>query len=577
MILVTLGTQDKEFPRLLQAIEKQIEKGNIKEDVIVQAGCTKFTSKYMKIEKTISVMKSWSVVLLLFCSANLSACSGGNNNGDEGNGSGELPAGNVTVKITPDKKTVLRNPLNGWVIYMGRGWDENFWTTEGYDNVSVPELAEPVKVSDYASTCYIRTSWSSLEPEEGKYIWKDPTARLTRLLKSVLDRGMRLSFRIVVDGRDQGLNTPQYVFDAGAHWYKDPGPTNEATALARKSPFPDDKIFQEKYTKFIEALAQEFNDPDKVDFIDAYGLGKWGEAHTMIYEDHSKKKQVFEWITDLYSRCFTKVPLVINYHRLIGAENTSGWGALDPETEGLLESAINKGYSLRHDAFGMNGYYQDWEKQFAARWNYKRPIIMEGGWIVSQHRYWLDPMGYREGHPEDVRQGEFDASAEARVNMMDFRAGSETMSWFKCFGLVQRFVTEGGYRLYPDMVSLPKDVKSGEKITIVHRWNNMGWGYCPTNIPQWNQRYKVAFALLDDKNEVKKVFVDTQTDLSTWLKNKPTTYNFDLTLKGVSVGAYKWAVGLVDTTKDNTIGLRMAVKNNLLDSGWVKLMDITVK
>lgn len=37
-------------------------------------------------------MKSWSVVLLLFCSANLSACSGGNNNGDEGNGSGELPA-----------------------------------------------------------------------------------------------------------------------------------------------------------------------------------------------------------------------------------------------------------------------------------------------------------------------------------------------------------------------------------------------------------------------------------------------------------------------------------------------------
>lgn len=206
----------------------------------------------------------------------------------------------------------------------------------------------------------------------------------------------------------------------------------------------------------------------------------------------------------MYSRCFTKVPLVINYHRLIGAENTSGWGALDPETEGLLESAINKGYSLRHDAFGMNGYYQDWEKQFAARWNYKRPIIMEGGWIVSQHRYWLDPMGYREGHPEDVRQGEFDASAEARVNMMDFRAGSETMSWFKCFGLVQRFVTEGGYRLYPDMVSLPKDVKSGEKITIVHRWNNMGWGYCPTNIPQWNQRYKVAFALLDDKNEVKR-------------------------------------------------------------------------
>ena len=55
----------------------------------------------------------------------------------------------------------------------------------------------------------------------------------------------------------------------------------------------------------------------------------------------------------------------------------------------------------------------------------------------------------------------------------------------------------------------------------------MGWGYCPTNIPQWNQKYKVAFALLDNNDKAVKVFVDEQTDLSTWLKGKPTTYNFD--------------------------------------------------
>lgn len=49
MILVTLGTQDKEFPRLIQAVEKQIELGNIKEEVIVQAGSTKYESDKMKI------------------------------------------------------------------------------------------------------------------------------------------------------------------------------------------------------------------------------------------------------------------------------------------------------------------------------------------------------------------------------------------------------------------------------------------------------------------------------------------------------------------------------------------------
>ncbi len=49
MIFVTLGTQDKSFARLLEAIQKQIDLGNIKEEVIVQAGITKFKSKDMKV------------------------------------------------------------------------------------------------------------------------------------------------------------------------------------------------------------------------------------------------------------------------------------------------------------------------------------------------------------------------------------------------------------------------------------------------------------------------------------------------------------------------------------------------
>ena len=49
MILVTLGTQDKSFKRLLDAIQKQIDNGNIKDKVVVQAGCTEFESKDMEI------------------------------------------------------------------------------------------------------------------------------------------------------------------------------------------------------------------------------------------------------------------------------------------------------------------------------------------------------------------------------------------------------------------------------------------------------------------------------------------------------------------------------------------------
>ena len=49
MILITLGTQDKQFTRLLDVVQNEIDKGNIKDKVIVQAGHTKFESKDMEI------------------------------------------------------------------------------------------------------------------------------------------------------------------------------------------------------------------------------------------------------------------------------------------------------------------------------------------------------------------------------------------------------------------------------------------------------------------------------------------------------------------------------------------------
>lgn len=49
MIYVSLGTQDKKFPRLLQEVDKLIDKGIIKDEVIAQIGQTEYESKNMKL------------------------------------------------------------------------------------------------------------------------------------------------------------------------------------------------------------------------------------------------------------------------------------------------------------------------------------------------------------------------------------------------------------------------------------------------------------------------------------------------------------------------------------------------
>lgn len=493
----------------------------------------------------------------------------------------------TTVTFVPDTVRVLDNPLCGWVMYLGKDWDrsqdENFWEQRGYDNMPADSGKITVRVSDYAKTAYLRTGWASMEPEEGEYFWKDPDSRLSRLLKSVMDRGLKVAFRIVVDGRDQGANTPQFVFDAGAEYYlQNPKKPDE------KTPFPQDPVFRKYYEKFIEAFAEEFNDPDKTAFIDGYGLGKWGEGHNVAYEPDNAisdstalyKEETMEWITSLYSRTFTKVPLIINYHRHIGAPVSEGRHA-EPDSEHLLEIAIGNGYGLRADSFGMNNQdwgYNEWERAFVKKRAFKVPVIMEGGWIVEQHPWWQDPAGYKT--PKDVRIGEFVTAEEARVNMMDLRAGKETESWFfDAFDYVKRFVAEGGYRLYPAEVSVPGKIRNGKPAAIIHKWSNAGWGYCPNNIKQWNYKYKVAFALIDGNGNTAATFIDMDSDPSEWLKGNETSYEFRFVPENIQAGKYTLAAGIVDTSKEgNPIGIELAVdKSRLTAEGWAVISEVLVR
>lgn len=48
MILVMLGTQDKPFNRILKAVAREKKKGNIKDKIIAQIGCTNFKDDNIK-------------------------------------------------------------------------------------------------------------------------------------------------------------------------------------------------------------------------------------------------------------------------------------------------------------------------------------------------------------------------------------------------------------------------------------------------------------------------------------------------------------------------------------------------
>lgn len=529
---------------------------------------------------------------------------------DSGSG-GDSPTpgveNNESVTISIDRERVLRNPMNGWVTYtgLGDGLDDAFW--ERYDALQSAEGT--VKVSDYSHVLFIRAAWAYFNRADGDYVWDEsnrnsdypPYRRFWMLVDGAKERNMKLAFSFMVDSRDKSDSfTPMYVRDAvvAAGYSADPSESvadqeaggyynvssTGALLKSRWSPYPDNPVFQEKFEGFLTAFAERFNNSDEVEFFSGFGLGLWGESHTVKYStgDETNREAVFDWISTAYTHRFTEVPCVINYHKSI--LSTKGYGESDPSTaEKLLDSAVAKGYSLRHDAYGMKSYYGSWEKAYAQKWRYQTPFIGEGGWVKKTHGN--SPMN-NDGYSDwaDVRRGEFEDAQNAHANMLDLRysrdiVNGETYSWFnEAYDLLKKFIAEGGYRLVPDLNSLPPAISNGKSFTIETRWRNLGWGYCPNNLPQWNHKYKVAYALLDKTTE-KPVytFIDENQEVSDF-HSSAKNFTVTKTLSNITTGDYVWGIGIVDTSKgDDVIGIQLAAKEDALTSeGWVKLLDVSV-
>ena len=493
----------------------------------------------------------------------------------------------ILIKPEPETRKLIRNPLIGWGIYSDN-WpqtpDMEFWNK--FDSIWVEGYDTPFKVSDYATHLYIRWPWSAFERAEGEYAWEfNDFFKL--LEKGAYERGLKLAFRIYPDSRDyRQSSTPEYVKEAGARGFMSSRRNNPDSVW---SPYLDDPVYHKKFEKFLTVFAQRYNDPDKVEFIDGYGLGRWGEGFDAIYQDYANREKVFQWIVDLYSKQFTKIPIAINYHRFIGDGNyefdnrnspegldPSKGTPADPYSEGLLKYAIDHGYILRNDAFGMDCCYGNYETMIIKKYWPEVPLIAENAYW-SNMRWDRDWYGYNSWR--DVYKQTLEFALEANANILDLRQILETRRMFEdCLDLVEKFIAEGGYRLYPDELKLPPAIENGKSARISHRWVNLGVGFCPTNLPQWKDRYKIAFALLNKQTLTPEyIFIDKVPELSEFLKGLPKLFISEFKIKKVVAGDYLWAVGIVNTTKDNAIGIQISAKEGITSEGWLQLSEVRVK
>ncbi|NOZ26144.1 MAG: DUF4832 domain-containing protein [Nitrospirae bacterium] len=456
----------------------------------------------------------------------------------------------VTVQPEEDLTGLVRNPAMGWVLYAdafaGFPQADAYWTSQD-------------RYARSASIFYVRLPWSQLEPEEGVYAW-ETDQNFKDLVQGALSRGLRLAFRVYVDSEGSYRQaTPGFVREAGAQ-----GVVNADSG--RWDPYVDDPVFQEKFSRFLDAFGRRYNDPLTVDFIDGNGLGRWGEGNRLklLGDD---VYGVLRWISGAYSKNFDRVLLGVQYNK-----SSTGFG-LDAIDAVAIEEY---GYVIRKDTLGLPYWFTEADKERIRSHFPDVPFYGENVYqYLQSRRRWADDYDTLR----DALEAVLNDALSLHANTLDLRIPEDAEAWFsEAPDLVREFIVRGGYRLVPVEVTYPDTAVRGGRITISHVWKNSGVGVLPNNKPQWNYKYKVAFALIEPGTDrVAFMAVDGLAEPSDWVEGGRYTYTLEAVIdESVPAGTYRLGCAIIDSTLNNVPALNLAVLGERTGTGWYLLGEMRV-
>lgn len=491
----------------------------------------------------------------------------------------KVTPGNTLITPAIDIQTIYNNPAMGWVQYYEfQNTDVDVYWAE-MDAL----YAEGLKTN----ILYIRNPWSWYEPEEGKYAWDDPNSQLGKLISGARERGIQLAFRVLLDSSDAfQQSTPEYVFEAGALSYETDKTDPTAPDIDSKDPYINDPIFLEKLGVFLQAFGEEFNNNLDIAFIDGMGFGNWGEVHHMKYHTNwdDNVDDAIEKIVDLYNRNFPDV--------LLGAQEGQPENYGTEQSEEYIDNlipytgAFRKPYDfmVRRDTFG---WMTDAIRKQTIDWfNQGIPIFAENCYHSFQIReYWYNNAGFPT--LDGILKQVVSDALECRANTLDARVVMDCQSWLQNdkengSGLLDKFGINGGYRHAPTSIEIPSTLEVGEDITVHHAWRNYGVGVLPNTNMHWDNKYHVAFALLDPTtNEVVYQYNESTDNVNPgdWLlEDGNNRYRSKFRLPAyMQSGEYKLAVSIVNHKNDNQPEIDLAIQNpQKTTGGWYILDTVNV-
>jgi hypothetical protein len=451
-----------------------------------------------------------------------------------------------------DFESLVRNPATGWMLYDDATGEvakaDEYWP------------AMDAAARQHASIFYLRWRWAEAEPQEGRYAWLYDS-NFKALIAGARQRNLRLAFRFYVNSESNLRQaTPDYVRQAGAAGFMENGWHGPLW-----TPYADDPVFQQKLAAFVAAFAKEFDDPARVDFVDALGLGWWGEGHHIPLKDSSHRDQVLRWILDTYSQSFHKVLLGWQFGTSFGTDN-------DEHAAILGEDMV-----YRRDGLGSR-WFSPAEKAVCLRLFPRHPLYAE-------RCYW----GGNEKTPASVAREEpsygpqiktwrdldrlaLQDALDHHANTLDLRTIPDVKRFLTYPDLIEKFKRQGGYRLAPVEVRYPRQLKAGETFLLEHAWVNLGVGVLPNLNQRWGGKYRPVFAIIPSDLSLAgpNPWVDACAEPGEWVRGAVQAYALRVRLDcATAPGEYTMVCAMPDTRHDGGPDVALALSVPRLGSWYV--------
>lgn len=356
----------------------------------------------------------------------------------------------------------------------------------------------PEQVNNEISVHYSRFKWTDIEPEKGRYDWKQIDEKLEYCEKN----GKKFAFGIVnaSTAYDGKYVTPKWVFDEGAQYY-----IYKKDGLDQIVPVWTDEIFLRELNGFIEKLAERYDGNETIEYIDIRSYGNYGEQHLFtIGGENISSKQLKELYIKPYMNNFKKTRLI------------NPWG--DYNYNGIYEWAIDNGISIRRDGImkytnGKNIFEYAYRKlptifEFYSKyetlkeqglWSEEELLKYVDEWKPSYVEYW--PEMYRD-NPEFVKY-----------------LGNRIGYYFKLKGT--QYINKSEIR---------------KELNIKMNFSNEG-------VAPLYENCSVYIGLLDENYNLIQKY-KTDVDPKTWLPDKPIQENVKIILNNINPGKYIISIGL---------------------------------